>query len=286
MRVVTRISGGRSLKGWLRIAVHTNLFISFATVSVTVTTILLAGLPFDPLPVFIVFAATMFVYTVNRLTDLAEDERNVPRRAAFTKRYGRFWLAIGIALYLAAIGTAFLLGLPGAIYLSLPLLVAVLYSLAGIKRVFLVKNCFVGLAWGVIPLGVGYYYGRLWTTEILFLAGYITAMITIAAIVFDIKDIPGDREEGIATVPNTLGPRLTRLLSLGGVAGVAAVVIVLVWTDVVPTAFLVVLAMNGYVACYIPFATPNRGPLFYGFVVDGEHVFLAGLVVCLELLVW
>ena len=275
-----------SLETLLRALVHSNLFISLATVGVAVTTILLADLPVEPLPIFIVFAATMFVYTVNRFTDLEEDERNVPQRAAFIKRYGWLWLVLGVGLYLAAIGVAIALGLPGAGYMLLPLVVAVLYSLAGIKRVFLVKNLFVGFAWSVIPLGVGFYYDRLLTLEILFLAGYIGAMITIAAVIFDVKDIEGDLEEGIATVPNTFGPRWTRRLSQAANVVVAAAVVAVVAVTSLSNEFLVVLAMNGYVACYIPFATPDRGPLFYGFVVDGEHVFLAALVIALEALAW
>lgn len=275
-----------SLQHGLRLLVHSNLFISLATLSVVVTTVLLADLPLEPFPLFIVFAATLFVYTVNRFTDLEEDEANVPDRAAFTKRYGRFWLALGVGCYVVAIAAAVVLGLPGAIYLLLPLVVAVLYSVGGVKQLFLVKNCFVGFAWGLIPLGVGYYYHQLWTLEILVVAGYVTAMITIAAVIFDVKDIEGDLEEGIATVPNTLGTAATRRYSQAANVVVAAVVVGLVAGTDLSLEFCSLLAMNGYVAGYIPFATPDRGPLYYGFVVDGEHVFLAAVVVALEWLVW
>ncbi|SDR11014.1 UbiA family prenyltransferase [Natronobacterium texcoconense] len=275
-----------TLENVLRVLVHSNLFISTATTSVAVTTILLAGLPLEALPLFIVFAATLFVYTVNRLTDIEEDEQNVPGRATFTRRYGRLWLVLGSVLYLAAFVTALALGLPGAIYMPLPLLAAVLYSLVGVKRVFFVKNLFVGLAWGLIPFGVGYYYQQPWTAEILFLAGYVTAMITVAAVIFDVKDIEGDLEEGIPTIPNTVGPAQTRTLAQVGNVAVALGVLAVVAVGVAAPRLLVVLAMNVYVAGYIPFSTPDRGPLFYGFVVDGEHVFLAAVVIGLEWLVW
>ncbi len=273
-----------SLQRSLRLLVHSNLFISLATMSVVVTTVLLADLPLEALPLFIVFAATLFVYTVNRFTDLEEDEANVPDRASFTKRYGRLLLALGVGCYVTAIAVAVLEGLPGAIYLLLPLVVALLYSVGGIKRVFLVKNLFVGLAWGAIPLGVGYYYEQLWAFDILVVAGYVIAMITIAAVIFDVKDIPGDRAEGIATVPNTLGTAATRRYSQVANVAVAAVVVALVFGTDLSLEFLALLAMNGYVAGYIPFATTERGPLYYGFVVDGEHVFLAAVVLGLELL--
>jgi len=209
-----------------------------------------------------------------------------PRRAAFTKRYGRLWLTAGIVLYVAAIGIAVALGLSGAAYLFLPLAVALIYSLGGVKRTFLVKNLVVGLAWGAIPLGVGYYYDRLTSLDILFLFAYVTVMITIAAVVFDVKDIEGDREEDIPTVPNLFGPRATRVGSLVATVAVAVAVVALAATGTIPREFLVVLAMNAYVCAYVPFATPDRGPLYYGFVVDGEHVFLAAVVCALEWLVW
>nr|WP_049914540.1 UbiA family prenyltransferase [Haloterrigena salina] len=275
-----------SLESALRLFVHSNLFISLATTSVVVTTILLANLSLEPLPLFIVFAATLFVYTVNRFTDLEEDEENVPERASFTKRYGRLLLAAGVGLYVTAIGVAVILGLPGAVYLLLPPVIILLYSVGGIKRVFLVKNLFVGFAWGGIPLGVGYYYGRLWTLEILAFAVYLTAMITVAAAIFDIKDIEGDRQEGIATVPNRFGTATTRRYSQAANLAIAAAVVAVVAGSDLHLEFCSLLAMNGYVACYVPFATPDRGPLYYGFVVDGEHVFLAVVVVGLDWLIW
>ncbi|MFC4438227.1 MULTISPECIES: UbiA family prenyltransferase [Natrialbaceae] len=275
-----------SLAAGLRLLVHSNLFISLAAASVVITTVVLAGFPLDPVPFFIVFAVTLFVYTVNRFTDLEEDEENVPQRAAFIKRYGRYWLAIGAGLYLATVGAAVALSLPGAGFLLIPPVVAVVYSLGGIKRVFLVKNLFVGLAWGLIPLGVGIYYGRLWTLEIQFLAAYVAAMITIAAVIFDIKDIVGDRAEGIPTVPTRYGPRRTRIVTQAANLLAAAIVVGLVTVGALPETFLTLFAFHGYVGCYIPFASRSRGPLFYGFVVDGEHVFLAGVVLALEWLVW
>ncbi len=286
----TRIQWRRGLTSLiiavLRFLVHSNLFISLATVSVAVTTIFLANLPLESLPLFIVFAATMFVYTVNRFTDIEEDKQNVPQRAAFTKRYGRYWLVTGIALYIAAVGVAITLGLSGAAYLFLPLVVVLLYSVGGVKRLFFVKNLVVGLAWGTIPLGVGYYYGQLRSLEILFLFVYITTMITIAAVIFDIKDIEGDRTEGISTVPNRFGPGWARISSLVATVVVAAAVVFLIAAGMLSRRYLVVLAMNAYVSMYIPFATSDRGPLYYGFVVDGEHVFLMVIVLLTEWLVW
>nr|WP_254769422.1 UbiA family prenyltransferase [Salinilacihabitans rarus] len=266
--------------------VHSNLLISLSAASVAVTTVVLADLPLRLLPVCIVFAVTLFVYSFNRLADLDEDERNVPGRAAFTRRYGPVLFALGVACYLAVFVLAVVWDLPGAPLLVVPFVVAILYSTVGLKRLFLVKNLTVGVAWGLIPLGVGVYYDALGSTEIRFLFGFVTAVLTIAAVVFDVKDIEGDRAEGIRTVPNTFGPRATRIATAAATVVVSVVVLGFVLAGVLGRGFLVLLAFTAYVFGYCLAATPDRGPLFYGFVVDGEHVFLAALVLVLDATAW
>jgi 4-hydroxybenzoate polyprenyltransferase len=263
--------------------VHSNLFISIAATSVALSTMLLAGISPDFLPLFIVFAATLFVYSLNRITDIEEDKQNVPTRAAFTERYGRALLVAGTALYVIAIAGAIALGLPGAPFLLLPLVAAASYSLFRVKQLLLVKNLIVGVSWGIIPLGVGVYHGTGPTVEIVSLAAFFTVMLTVAAAVFDIKDIEGDRREGIRTVPIAFSPRATRRGALVVTIVVAIAVVAAVASGIVPRRFLVLLSFLAYVAVYIPLATPDRGPLFYGLVIDGEHVFLTIVVVVMEL---
>ena len=272
------------LKRVLLYLVHSNVFISVAATSVAVTTVVLAGLSLEFLPLFVVFAVTLFVYSFNRLTDLAEDQQNVPGRADFVQRYGGLLLVLGTILYLGATVVVFLEGVPGAPAMLLPLAVAVLYSVVGVKRILLLKNLLVGLAWGLIPLGVGVYYGVLLSTDILFMFAFITAMLTIAASVFDIKDIEGDRAEGIRTVPLALGPRRTRLLSAGATVVVSLAPVALVALGVLQPRYLLLLAFTGYVFGYCLFATEERTTLFYGFVIDGEHIFLAAVVLAVDAL--
>lgn len=264
--------------------VHSNLFISLAATSVAFSTMLLVELTIDPIALFIVFAAAFFVYSLNRITDLEEDQQNVPGRAAFTERYGTVLFAAGVLLYLTAIAGAIALGIRGAPFLVLPAVVAALYSLFRVKQLLLIKNLIVGVSWGIIPLGVGVYYGIEFPGEILFLSAFFTTMLTVAAALFDIKDIEGDREEGIRTIPLAYGPEATRLGSIIVTAIVAAGVAGAVTVGVVPSRYLTLLGFLAYVTAYTPFATPDRGALFYGFVIDGEHVFLALLVLLLEVL--
>lgn len=266
------------------VLVHSNVFISLAAACVAVTTMLLTDLGVRPGPPFIAFAVTMFVYSANRLLDLAEDERNLPTRAAFTRRYGRYCLAASVALYLGAVAVAVTFDVPGVPALLVPVVVTVLYSWGGLKRVLLVKNLLVGASWGLIPLGVGVYTGRPAHPTILALGSWVGCTLTVAAVVFDIKDVEGDRAAGIHTVPTRYGPATTRRVAQAANVAVSAAVVGAVLTGLVSTSLLVLLAFHAYVGGYITVAAPDRGPLFYGFVVDGEHVFLALVVTALEML--
>lgn len=276
----------RMLIQWMKLVVlwlvHSNILISLAATGVAVSTIILAELRLAVLPLAIVFVVTFFVYTLNRLVDRPEDEQNVPGRVGFVRRYGKVLFGLAIIGYLSAFGYVLGVGIPYAPALAIPLVVAVLYSIVGLKRLLLVKNLLVGLSWGLIVLGVGVYYDVLYSTEIIVFFGFITVMLTIAAIVFDIKDIDGDRAEGIRSVPVVVGPARTRQIGVVGslLVGVGVVAVTLI--GVVHSQFLVLAFFSGYVAGYSLFATPERSPLFYGFIIDVEHILLAGLLLALE----
>lgn len=264
--------------------VHSNLLISLAATGMAVATMILVDLPIRPIPLFIVFAVTLFVYSFNRIADLAEDKQNVPDRAAFVATYGKPLLAVGIVLYAVAAGFVALQGVPGAPALGLPLLIAWLYSSVGLKRILLVKNLLVGVAWGLIPTGVGVYYGAFPDAEILFFAGFTTAILTVAAVVFDIKDIEGDRAEGIRTVPILVGPTWTRRLAASAASLLGILVAVLVLTGLLSPIYVALVGYTGYVTGYSLFATRDRGPLFYGFVIDSEQIWFALALLCYEFL--
>ena len=274
--------------------VHSNLLIACSATGVAVSTAVLAGFGLEPLPLFVVFAVTLFAYSFNRLADRAEDEYNLPGRTEFVDRYGRVLFGLGTVLYLTAVGAVVVAGVPGAPALVLPPVVVVLYSVLGLKRVLLVKNLLVGLSWGLIALGMGVYHGDPTAPDVLGFTGFIMAMLTIAAAVFDIKDIEGDRAEGIATLPVVFGPRTTRLLAAGASLAVGylpllvlshalgGAVTALVLAGVVGVRHLALSGFTLYVAGYSLAATTDRTPLFYGFVVDVEHLLLALVLLALE----
>lgn len=264
---------------FLSALVHSNLIIAGAATAVAVTTIILAELPVDWLPLVFVFIATWFAYTLNRFTDRVEDVRNLPGRVAFIDRYGRWMLGLGVTGYLGLLVVVAAWEpwmLPIGI---LPGVAIGLYATDAATRYFPLKNGFVGLVWAMIPLGMGSYYGRPGDPAILVIAVVIMIAITTAAAIFDIKDIVGDRAAGSQTLPVLVGWKRTRYFA---VLGIATSVPIVVWASLAVTSRLVVLGVYvGYLAPMFLLARPDRGPLYYGLCVDGEHLLVAMVAVIL-----
>lgn len=263
------------LGAFLRACVHSNLIIAFAAVGLGVITVSIAGLPFDPLPLLGVFAAAFLAYTINRLLDRDEDSQNLPGRHAYVTTYGPWMLRGGILLYLLAIVLTILIDPLLTAVLLLPVGFAVLYSAGHAKRIFVVKNGFVGMVWAGIPVGMGLYYGQPFAPQILLLAAIVFLLLSAAAAVFDIKDVEGDRLVGVRTLPVVYGETRTKQLAIG--TSLATVPLIVTGAILLSPRFLLLLLYPAYLVIAIPFATPERGPLYYGLVIDGEHI-LVGLL--------
>lgn len=272
----------RALATLARRAVHGNLVVSLAATSVAATTAVLVDAPLDPLALFVVFAATLFVYSADRVADADVDAANLPGRAAFARRHGRTLVAASTLLYVTVVALAAARGVRYVEFLALPFVAVGVYSGLRAKRVFLAKNLLVGGAWAAVPLGVGAHTRRLDDPRVWLLAAWVGAVITVAAVVFDVKDVPGDRAAGIDTIPVRHGPAAARRVAAVANAALALAVGTVVAAGLLPSRFLVLLALHVHVAAYVPFATPDRTALFYGLVVDSEHVVLALVVLGLN----
>jgi 4-hydroxybenzoate polyprenyltransferase len=226
----------------------------------------------------------LFVYTLNRFTDLEEDEQNTPQRVAFIRTHGTSLLAVSGVLYLGGLWLVLARNLMTVIFTVFPVVVGVLYSVSRIKYILFMKNLLVGLSWGTIPFVVAAYVDHPWTREILLLAIFFSVMMIISTIVFDIKDIEGDRAAGIRTLPNLYGLRWTQLFchTLNGSLGLAVSSLVL--TGIVSWEFSVLVVVNLYVFSYLLLADPDRGPLYYGVIVEGAYIILMMVVGGLYLL--
>lgn len=266
-------AGVASLRRIARTGVHGNVVIATAASAVALTSFLLVDAPVSPNVLVGVFVVAWFVYTVNRFTDRDEDGQNLPGRARFVERYGLAILGIAGMGYVGVLGaTAWFV--PRLVPLvALPIVGVAVYATWPIKRLVLLKNVLVGAVWALIPIGLGVYLGSVAALAYLFVAAVVFWHITLAAVLFDIKDIDGDRVVGARTVPIVVGPERTRhlvaiaALPLLGATGWAVLELGI--------AFAALGIYPLHLMAVSHFARVDRGPLFYGLVIDGEHVVVA-----------
>lgn len=268
---------------------YTSLYLCIAAVSMVYLSSVLQDIPLSLPACLIMFLVTFSVYNLNRKTDEEEDAINHSRRYAFTKKYAKILMDLSIATYIVAFLIAGIFGIVAVIITVIPLINGVLYSIPFLPQEFryrrlkdipFVKNVIVGLAWAlpVALLPVACTGCPFW--EMTIGVGFLFFLLSfIDSTVFDIRDVKGDAETGVQTIPVILGIQRTRIL-LSVMNGIGIGIILIrcsIWLTPVETAILAAIAI--YVQGYILFF--NGGDLsrtLYDLIADGQYLLLGGLM--------
>ncbi len=164
------------------------------------------------------FLLMFAIYNLNKLTDIKEDSVNVPDRAGFIEKNKRFVFRATIISYIAAFSLSFLQN-PLSIFIILfPFCMGIIYSIKisnfRLKDITGIKNIVVALSWTVIgtflPLAVSF---RDFVV-ILSIFYFFFIKCFINTVVFDVRDIEGDRISGVRTIPVVFGRHKTKNLLL------------------------------------------------------------------------
>lgn len=171
--------------------------------------------------ILITFLTIFSTYGLNKLTDINEDTINNPERANIIKKGGvvfKFSVAISFMLSLILGFLENVMTLPVILF---PLFLGLLYSvklnsnLPRLKDITGVKNITVALSWSVgttfLPV-IFLSEKRIISVILIFYLFFIKSCIN--SIIFDIRDIKGDRESNIRTIPVLLGKDKTKRLLL------------------------------------------------------------------------
>lgn len=240
------------------------------------------------LPLFLAsFLVTFSVYTLNKVTDKEEDAVNSPERAALVRNRDGLLVGLSAVAYAVALFIGVWTGRPLAVvFLLVPLLVAIVYSirlhpsLPRVKDVFVAKSLAVTVSLVSSTCLFAYMFFRD-VYVILFWAFFLSIKLFINTTLFDVRDVDGDRQTGVETVPAVLGiPRTRWLLLLLNTLLVPWVAAAL-YFGVLLTALPLVVFCIGYGYWYIlRFCRPRaRYSLSYDLLVDGEWMLLSGLFV-------
>jgi len=167
------------------------------------------------------FSLVFAVYGANKLTDIKEDEINNPERVAHVKRVGKV-LKYGVVLsFVLSLFLGALSGLKAVLVLSFPVVAGILYSVRlfpgwpRLKDITGVKNLVIATTWANGTAFLPYIAaGDIEPTEVFLVYYFFFMKSMINTILFDVRDIEGDRINGINTIPVKLGLEGSRTLLL------------------------------------------------------------------------
>jgi 4-hydroxybenzoate polyprenyltransferase len=274
------LNAGKTLFSFLRLV---SIFTGMTGFFVTFVAFILLGANPDIIVCFSVFLMTFSVYNINKLTDIKEDAINMPDRLSFIKGRKRLVLGYSLAAYGLSVLLAFLVNPSTIPILFIPLASNALYSIKLIpgvprfKDIPVMKNLFVALSWTLVCtlLPTFHLKGAL-SISLPMLVYFLMIKLFINASLYDIRDMKGDRENGIRTIPVTIGPKKT------------AGILVMLNTMLLPcialagaTSWLIYLGLTLYGYAYIIYFSVLRDPQQLDFFVDGEWMLASILLMAI-----
>ena len=171
------------------------------------------------------FLITFSMYSANKLTDIEEDAINRPDRIDFLEGKKEIILFLTIYTLILSVLIVYSIEWTALSILFLPFIANCVYSirlhpaLPRLKDIPFAKNIVVGLSWAL-----GCTLMPVFTSDfgpdkcvILPTASVIYLMLVkdfINSTLCDVKDINGDRESGVQTIPVILGAKKTRRILL------------------------------------------------------------------------
>ena len=268
--------------------VSTSIFVSIALFFV----LYFSFLCLDVTPHYPLFVAsslvTFSVYNLNKITDKKEDTINNPQRASLITHIENH---TGIVLSLVSYVLALIIGILTKQILSItilliPLWIAILYSvplspgLPRLKDIFFAKSLSVAIGMSLsIFLLLYIFYPR--PVILLIWVSFLFIKLFINTVLFDVRDLNGDKQTGIKTIPVTWGIRKTKtfLLLLNS--------LLIIWIFIVIHLKLFLMALPIILFSIIfdywsiqRFCKVSTVKIHtYDIVVDGEWIFLCGMLV-------
>ncbi len=228
-----------------------------------------------------VFLMTFSVYSLNKLTDIDEDAINTPDRLKFLQGRKKLVLYYSLCAYAVSALLAVIGNLSALPVVFIPIMANAVYSsrlIPGtprLKDIPVMKNVVVALSWSLVcTLMPALHAGETPTANMIAPVLYfMIARVFINTVTFDIRDVEGDRQNKVITIPVLLGTKNTALLLLT------------VNSTLIPLLFSAgnhllaqIMVLYGYI--FILYFRKRRNPLALDLFVDGEW-----MIACLLFLI-
>lgn len=213
----------RLLAHWGRVKdalLYSSAYLVFVAMGMVATVMLALSLPPSPAPI-VVGLVTFAVYVGDRIADAETDAQTSPERSAFVSRYESVLsvltaLSYGLAVTIAITGGPLALAitlLPGAFWVlyASEWLPALGSQFKRLKEVFVVNSAVVAGAWTVavvfLPLA---FADAPFTPTAAVVFVYFFVDIFVNTEIPNVRDMEGDAEIGVSTLPVVFGVRRTR----------------------------------------------------------------------------
>lgn len=164
------------------------------------------------------FFTTFTIYSFDKLSNIKEDSISLPERAGFIQKHSNVFTGSVVVSYISALFFSILKNPYALLVVHFPLFIGLIYSIKiyniRLKDITGVKNLVVALSWAVVgtffPLAISSSNLKL-ITHIFY---YFFIKLFINTVLFDIRDIEGDRINKVITIPVSLGLKKTKILLL------------------------------------------------------------------------
>ena len=249
----------------------------------------LLSTPFSLSTYLICFLIVFSLYNTNKSVDLEEDKINQPEKAAFQLKYGRPLYWAGILAYLLALSLALWQGLDLFLATLFPLIIGLAYSIKFLPEGFrfrrfkdmpFLKNICIGFTLGfilvIIPV-VSEGLSLSWPVYLAF--AFVFLRLIVNTVNFDVRDMKGDKEADVLTVPVLFGKGKTRF-AIDLVNTFSGLMVAwAVWQGFFPPAALIINLLT-FSAYYYNHLEKGVLPelIHYELLIDGNESYLMALL--------
>jgi 4-hydroxybenzoate polyprenyltransferase len=279
------------LQVMLEYLVYSSVYLSFAAGAMVFISSILHQVSFNLIVSALGMLTTYSIYNLNRKTDESEDAINHSHRYAFTKKYEKILFLSGIGAYLLALVLSGFYGISVILVSAIPLLSGLIYSTPilpkgfkyrRLKEIPIVKSLLVAIAWALPPALLPVYVSGA-TPSLITLAVilFFFSLVLVNTVLFDIRDVEGDRAAGVRTIPVLLGiPKTKTLLTLVNIVlGISVLSLLLLSHTSTIYICLIVIGVIYAQAYILLFNTISTGNLRCDVIADGQFIVLGLLMI-------
>lgn len=246
----------------------------------------------NKIPIDMVIATsltTYSVYSLNRVTDIEEDETNLPERVDFIRERKNTVIFLSIFAYALALIIGIFRNIETVPVFLIPFIAGAIYSIKirsfRVKDLLAMKNLTVSFSWSLSSSLLPFIFYRNIKMFIM-LFSFLFLKVFVNTIVFDVRDVEGDRMAGTRTIPVVIGRSNTKKLLM--ILNTFLLILAFLsfkmgfFSEYLPVMLFSVFYGYWYILKFCKNEKNNK--YYFDYLVDGEFIFLAILSLSIHFL--